>query len=64
MKALFTSPMFGILLSLVAFEIGLWIQKKTKLLVLNPLLLAITMIIVLLLLCDIPLSSYQVGGNI
>ena len=46
MKALFTSPMFGILLSLVAFEIGLWIQKKTKLLVLNPLLLAITMIIV------------------
>ena len=63
MKALFTSPMFGILLSLVAFEIGLWIQKKTKLLVLNPLLLAITMIIVLLLLCDIPLSSYQVGGN-
>lgn len=63
MDALFTSPMFGILLSLVAFEIGLWIQKKTKLLILNPLLLAIVMIIIILMVCDIPLSAYQVGGN-
>lgn len=63
MKELIQNPMFGILLSLLAFEIGVWIQKKTKLLLLNPLLIAIVLIILLLISTGIPLSSYQVGGD-
>lgn len=64
MNDLLQSPMFGILLSLIAFEIGLWIQKKTKQLWLNPLLLAIAMVILVLLIFQIDLPTYQIGGDI
>ena len=64
MDELINTPMFGILLSLLAFEIGLFIQKKTKLLFLNPLLIAIALIIIVLLISNIPLESYQLGGDI
>lgn len=64
MDALLNSPMFGILLSLLAFELGLLIQKKTKLLFLNPLLVAIFIIIAFLLLSNIDIEKYQVGGDI
>lgn len=63
MKELWTSPVFGILLTLVAFELGLWIQRKTKLLILNPLMIAILLIILTLTLTNIPLENYQVGGD-
>lgn len=64
MKALLENPMFGILLSLAAFEVGLWLQKKTKLLFLNPLLIAIILVIALLMLSGISLTTYQLGGDI
>lgn len=64
MNELWDTPMFGILLSLAAFEIGLWIQKKTKLLFLNPLLISIIIVIFILFMSGIELSSYQQGGNI
>lgn len=63
MEVFTANPMFGILLSLITFEIGLWIQKKTKLVFLNPLLLSIGMIIVLLVVCNIPLEHYSKGGD-
>ncbi|MGX8852511.1 LrgB family protein [Amedibacillus sp. YH-ame10] len=63
MDAWLQSPMFGILLSLVAFEIGLYIQKKTKLVILNPLLVAIILIIICLLCTGIDLKTYQIGGD-
>lgn len=64
MDTILQTPMFGILLSLVAFELGLIIQKKTKLIFLNPLLLAILFIIGFLLITNIDLKQYQLGGNI
>lgn len=64
MNNLIETPMFGILLTLVAFELGLWIQKKTKILLLNPLLLAIVFIIVVLTVSGIELTTYQLGGDI
>lgn len=64
MNGFLNSPMFGILLSLLAFEIGLYIQKKTKLLFLNPLMIAIIIIILLLLITKIDIRQYQVGGDI
>ena len=36
MSELFASPFFGIALSIVAFSIGVWIQKKTGLVICNP----------------------------
>lgn len=64
MENIFVHPMFGILLSLVAFEIGLFIQKKTKWILLNPLLVSIVLIMLVLVVFQIDLESYQVGGNI
>lgn len=58
------SPFLGILLSLLAFEIALWIQRKTGLLILNPLLLAIVFVILFLFVTGIDLETYQLGGNI
>lgn len=58
-----TNPMFGILLSLITFEIALLIQRKSKLVFLNPLLLSIGMIITILVVAKIPLENYQKGGD-
>ena len=57
------NPMFGILLSLLTFELGLWIQKKSKLVFLNPLLISIGIIILILVMTNIPLEHFQVGGS-
>lgn len=64
MNAWLSSPFFGILLSLLAFECALWIQKKTRLLLLNPLLVSILLIILFLILTKIDVSVYQQGGDI
>ena len=64
MKELLKNPMFGILLSLAAFEAGLLLQKKTKLIFLNPLLTAIMMVIAVLMLSGIGLETYRLGGDI
>lgn len=64
MQAIFESPLFSIVLCIVAFEIGIWINKKTKVAALNPLLIAIALIIVVLKLVNIPLEAFDKGGQI
>ena len=64
MSELFASPFFGIALSIVAFSIGVWIQKKTGLVICNPLIIAIVLVSGVLLLFKIPYESYNEGGNI
>jgi predicted murein hydrolase (TIGR00659 family) len=63
MNAIINSPLFGILLTLVAFEIGVTISKKWKYSFLNPLLIANVLIVGFLLLTGISLESYNVGGD-
>lgn len=63
MRALIDTPNFGIILSLVAFEIGVLINRKTRSALLNPLLLAIILVIAVLLTFDIPIGSYNKGGS-
>lgn len=63
MSSCLQSPMFGIVLSILAFLIGVYLNKKTKSPLVNPLLVAIALIIIFLQVCKIPLASYQVGGN-
>lgn len=64
MNELFTSPYFGIGLSVLAFGIGVTIQRKTKLAICNPLIIAIVLIICTLLVFKIPYDSYNRGGEI
>ena len=63
MNAIINSPLFGMLLTLVAFEIGVTISKKFKYSFLNPLLIANILIVGFLLITGISLESYNVGGD-
>lgn len=63
MSAIVNTPLFGILLSLVAFEIGVAVSKKWKYSILNPLLIANVLIVGFLLITGISLESYNVGGD-
>lgn len=63
MNAITNSPLFGILLSLAAFETGVAISKKWKYSFLNPLLIANILIVGFLLATGISLESYNVGGD-
>ncbi|CDG02132.1 Putative LrgB family protein [Clostridium chauvoei JF4335] len=51
------------MLSLLAFEIGLFVYKKTKLPIFNPLLIAIAIIIAVLVIFNIDFDSYNNGGQ-
>ncbi len=59
-----SSPLFGIVLSIIAFAIGVWIQKKTGFVFCNPLIIAIILVIAVLIIFKIPYESYNSGGSI
>lgn len=63
MNEIVNSPLFGILLSLGAFEIGVTISKKWKYSFLNPLLIANILVVGFLVATGISLDSYNVGGD-
>lgn len=64
MSVLVSSPVFGVILSLIAFEIGLFIQRKTRISFLNPLLIALILIIMFLKGFNISLEDFNKGGQI
>jgi predicted murein hydrolase (TIGR00659 family) len=64
MNGLVNSPLFGVLLSILAFEAGIFINKKTKLTVCNAFLISVLLIIAVLLRFHISLRSFDKGGNI
>ena len=63
MSAIVNSPLFGILLTIVAFEIGVLISRKFKYSFLNPLLIGNVLIVGFLLITGVSLDSYNVGGD-
>ncbi len=63
MKEIMSSPVFGLLITILAFEIGIFINRKTKLAFLNPLMLAILIVMGILILLKIPLEDYKKGGD-
>ncbi|WP_405356549.1 LrgB family protein [Fusobacterium animalis] len=62
-KILF-SPFFGIVLSLIAYEIGKYFFSKTKSIFCNPLLIGIILTIIFLMVLNIPFEAYDKGGSI
>lgn len=63
MKDLISMPLFSIMISLVAFEIGCIINRKTKLAILNPLLISIGLLIIFLKYFNISVKEYNDGGQ-
>lgn len=63
MKEIFASPIFALLISILAYEIGIFINKKTKIAFFNPLMIAIALVIGTLLVLNIPLEDYSKGGD-
>ncbi|MCQ2063883.1 MAG: LrgB family protein [Fibrobacter sp.] len=57
------SPLFGILLSLIAFEIGVALHKKWRYSLVNPLLIANVLIIGFLCVTGTSYDTYKVGGD-
>lgn len=58
------TPLFGIILCLLAYEIGLFLYKKTKLPYFNPLLISIAIVITILSVFDIDYDTFNKGGSV
>lgn len=57
------SPVFGIVITLVMYIIALWINKKTKIAALNPLLGSTIFVIIFLIITKIKYEDYNIGGQ-
>ena len=63
MEFLSSSSYFGLALSVGAYILGSAVRRRWNYAILNPLLLAIVLIILLLSLCGIPYRSYDCGAK-
>lgn len=57
------SVFFGVMISVFAYELGVWMRNKWKLPILNPLLIAVAVVMVLLLIFDVDYESYNAGAK-
>ena len=64
LESVLSSPFFGLALSVVCWCAAVKLQKKTGLLVCNPVLVSSLLVIAVLLVFDIPLEHYNAGGSI
>jgi len=64
MYSVFNTEIFGVIITILFFNIGIYIQKKTKNPIFNPLLISILGIILFLSITNIPYESYKLGGDI
>ena len=64
MEILTSHILFGIVLSLGAFGAGVWLNRKWKSPFLNPLLVAMALIIIILKVFSISYDDYNIGGSV
>ena len=57
------SLFFGVVVSVLAYQAGLWIKRKWKLAVFNPLLIPIFLVIAVLLIFDVDYERYNEGAK-
>lgn len=62
-KVILNSATVGIVISLLAYEIGLAAKRKWKLAILNPLLISIVLIIIFLVAFDVDYESYNTSAQ-
>lgn len=58
------SVFFGVMISILAYEFGIFLKKKTKLAICNPLLIAIIAVMVLLALLNVDYEAYKEGADL
>ncbi|ADL52618.1 LrgB family protein [Clostridium cellulovorans] len=63
MENIFNNYMFGIILSFIAYEIGIYIYKKTKVPIFNGLLIAVIIVIAVLVIFNIDYEAFNQGGK-
>ena len=63
LEGIVSSPFLGLALSVACWCFGVWLQKRTGLLVCNPVLVSSVLVIAVLTLFHIPLESYNAGGS-
>ena len=64
MTAFLESPFFGISVSVIAYCIGMTVQKKVKSPLCNGLVIAGVLVIAVLVIFDIPFEAYYQGGTL
>lgn len=57
------SLFFAVTVSLLSYQFGVWVKKKTKCSILNPLLISIVIVICILLLFGIDYQYYESGSG-
>lgn len=63
-EMLCSSVFFGVMISILAYELGSFLKKKTKLAICNPLLLSIIVVMIALAVLDIDYETYKQGANL
>lgn len=63
LDALVHSPFFGLTLSFVVWSIGGWVNRKTGVILLNQILVAVAFAVLFLNLAGISYEAYSVGGD-
>lgn len=64
MNNLIISPLFSVLISFAAYKAGVYINRKTQIPLLNPLLIAMTILIIVLLNFHIKYEDFNNGGQL
>jgi len=64
MEELISTPYFGLIISILTFELGIYLNKKTNLSLFNPLLVSIVLTISILIAFNIDLEIYNQGGDL
>ena len=64
LDSILNSPFLGLTLSAAAWCFGLWVNKKTGLILLNQMLVAVAALIVVLSVTGISYAQYDLGGGI
>lgn len=57
------SPYYGVMFTLVGYLLGMWLSKKFKNPILNPMLVGIITCIVLMKITGISYEEYKIGAN-
>ena len=61
LKEVFYSPYFGVVLSILAYQLGLAVSRKVKHPIANPLLIAVIIIVAVLQIFQIPMEACCAG---
>ena len=63
-SAILESPLFGIVTCMLSLRAGMWVNRKLRTPIANPLLVAITLAVIFLWATGIPLDSFRLGGDV